>query len=70
MDFSTPSRVADLLPAIRTFVTERIQPLEKRMAEGWSAIAPELERVRSEVKAARAGGRRTSTASTAAWGCP
>ena len=29
MDFSTPPRVADLLPAIRAFVTERIQPLER-----------------------------------------
>jgi len=40
MDFSTPSRVADLLPAIRAFVTERIQPLEKRMPEGWSVLEP------------------------------
>jgi len=45
MDFSTPSRVADLLPAIRAFVTERIQPLEKRMPEGWSVLEPELERI-------------------------
>jgi len=50
MDFSIPPRVADLLPAIRAFVAERIQPLEKRMAEGGSAMAPELERVRTEVR--------------------
>ena len=34
MDFSTPARIADLLPDIRGFVVERIQPLEKRMSEG------------------------------------
>ncbi|HET6984784.1 MAG TPA: acyl-CoA dehydrogenase family protein [Myxococcaceae bacterium] len=50
MDFSTPPRVAELLPAIRAFVNERIQPLERRMSEGWSALEPELERVRAEVK--------------------
>ncbi len=50
MDFSTPPRVASLLPAIRAFVRERIQPLEKRMQEGWSVLEPELERVRAEVK--------------------
>src|SRR5215472_10557577 len=50
MDFSTPPRVAELLPAVRTFVTERIQPLERRMSEGWAALEPELERVRREVK--------------------
>ncbi|HET6980912.1 MAG TPA: acyl-CoA dehydrogenase family protein [Myxococcaceae bacterium] len=50
MDFSTPPRVAELLPAIRAFVNERIQPLERRMSEGWSALEPELERVRVEVK--------------------
>jgi len=50
MDFSIPSRVAELLPAVRAFVTERIQPLERRMSEGWAALEPELERVRREVK--------------------
>ncbi len=50
MDFSIPSRVAELLPSIRTFVTERIQPLERRMSDGWAALEPELERVRREVK--------------------
>ena len=50
MDFSTPPRVASLLPAIRAFVTERVQPLEKRMPEGWGVLEPELERVRAEVK--------------------
>ena len=50
MDFSTPPRVAELLPAIRAFVNERIQPLERRMSEGWSALEPELERVRAEVR--------------------
>jgi alkylation response protein AidB-like acyl-CoA dehydrogenase len=50
MDFSTPARVASLLPAIRGFVRERIQPLEKRMQEGWGVLEPELERVRAEVK--------------------
>jgi len=50
MDFSTPPRVASLLPEIRAFVRERIQPLEKRMQEGWSVLEPELERVRGEVK--------------------
>ncbi len=50
MDFSIPSRVAALLPAIRTFVAERVQPLESRMSEGWSVLAPELERVRTEVR--------------------
>jgi alkylation response protein AidB-like acyl-CoA dehydrogenase len=50
MDFSTPPRVAELLPAVRAFVIERIQPLERRMSEGWTALEPELERVRREVK--------------------
>ena len=50
MDFSIPSRVAALLPAIRAFVTERVQPLESRMSEGWSVLGPELERVRTEVR--------------------
>jgi alkylation response protein AidB-like acyl-CoA dehydrogenase len=51
MDFTTPPRVAELLPAIRAFITERIQPLERRMSEGWTVLEPELERVRREVKA-------------------
>ena len=50
MDFSTPPRVAELLPAVRAFVIERILPLEKRMSKGWAAIEPELERVRREVR--------------------
>ncbi len=51
MDFSTPPRVASLIPDVRAFVRDRLFPLERRtFAEGWSAIAPELESVRDEVR--------------------
>ena len=39
MDFTVPPRVAQLLPEIRRFVEERIQPLEQRISEEWSALA-------------------------------
>jgi len=50
MDFTVPPRVAQLLPEIRRFVEERIQPLEQRISEEWGALAPELEEVRAEVR--------------------
>jgi acyl-CoA dehydrogenase len=51
MDFSTPPRVASLIPDVRDFVRDRLFPLERRtFAEGWGAIAPELESIRDEVR--------------------
>src|SRR5262249_16112107 len=50
MDFTVPPRVAELLPRVRSFVEERIQPLERRLDEDWSVLATELEGIRYEVR--------------------
>jgi alkylation response protein AidB-like acyl-CoA dehydrogenase len=51
MDFTTPPRVAELLPSLRAFVQNHLFPLEQScLAKGWSAVAPEMERVREEVR--------------------
>src|SRR5262249_38678481 len=50
MDFPVPPRVAELLPRVRSFVEERIQPLERRLDEDWSVLATELEGIRDEVR--------------------
>lgn len=50
MDFSVPPRVAELLPRIRSFVEERVLPLEQRLDEDWSVLGRELESVREEVR--------------------
>ena len=50
MDFTTPPRVAELLPQIRSFVAERILPFESRLDQDWAVLAAELEAVRGEVR--------------------
>ncbi len=50
MDFSLPARVKELLPQLRSFIRERVFPLEQQLAESFRAVEPELQRVRAEVK--------------------
>src|SRR5215831_16379716 len=50
MDFSLPERVKDLLPQLRTFVREKLYPLEAKAGNSFRAIEPDLAKLRAEVK--------------------
>jgi acyl-CoA dehydrogenase len=51
MDFSTPERVRELVPAMREFVREKVYPLEARAGASFRAVEPELMALRAEVRA-------------------
>src|SRR3954471_19547840 len=51
MDFSTPERVRDLLPAMRAFVEREVYPVEREhAASSFRAVEPRLRVLRDEVK--------------------
>ncbi|MEJ7729044.1 MAG: acyl-CoA dehydrogenase family protein [Polyangiaceae bacterium] len=54
MDFSLPPALEGTLAAVREIMTAQVLPLEDEMRrrKGWSAMLPELDRVRAAVKAA------------------
>ena len=51
MDFTPPESLKNLLPKVRGFIRERVQPLESPMqTKGFHALLPELEKLRTEVR--------------------
>jgi alkylation response protein AidB-like acyl-CoA dehydrogenase len=51
MDFSAPQRITDLLPTLRAFVEEEVQPLEPAfLSEPFSALLPALGRLRQRAR--------------------
>lgn len=51
MDFTPPQTLKKLLPEVRTFIREQVQPREKElMTKGFNAMQPELERLRGQVR--------------------
>jgi acyl-CoA dehydrogenase len=51
MDFSVPTSVRALLPELRTFIEQEVEPLEDRMHEGFFAIEPALNELRHRARA-------------------
>jgi alkylation response protein AidB-like acyl-CoA dehydrogenase len=52
MDFTPPESLKKLLPEVRGFLREKVHPLESAMqTKGFHALQPELEKLRSEVRA-------------------
>jgi alkylation response protein AidB-like acyl-CoA dehydrogenase len=51
MDFTPPESLKTLLPQVRRFIREKVQPLEAPFqAKGFHALHPELETLRAEVR--------------------
>ncbi len=51
MDFAPPESLKSLLPEVRGFIREKVQPLESAMqTKGFHALLPELEKLRAEVR--------------------
>ena len=50
MDFATPHTLRSLLPELRSFVDEELQPLERRLHEGFFALEPELHELRRRAR--------------------
>jgi acyl-CoA dehydrogenase len=50
MEFSTPERVAPLLPIVRELVDGHVVPLEREMSAGFGAVEPRLLALRERVR--------------------
>ncbi|HEX8439092.1 acyl-CoA dehydrogenase family protein [Archangium sp.] len=51
MDFTPPESLKTLLPEVRRFIREKVQPLEGPLqAKGFHALQPELETLRAQVR--------------------
>jgi acyl-CoA dehydrogenase len=51
MDFTPPESLKNLLPEVRGFIREKVQPLESVLqTKGFHALVPELEKLRVEVR--------------------
>jgi acyl-CoA dehydrogenase len=51
MDFTPPESLKQLLPEVRGFIREKVQPLESGIqTKGFHALQPELEALRAEVR--------------------
>lgn len=51
MDFTPPESLKSLLPEVRGFIREKVQPREGPLqTKGFHALQPELEQLREEVR--------------------